>query len=267
MPRDITTEPFASTRADRGTIAYAENAESWPPVNVGAWERVTSASVGLMLAGYGVFRAQHGRLPLAALGGAFLYRGLTGRCPTYRALGIDTTQASLSNQRRDYATVIPAQRGFKAEKSVTVNRPASELYAFWRDFQNLPRVMSHLHRVESKDEGISQWVAIGPLGREVAWEAELTNERADEAIAWQSLPGSAVDTAGSVHFKELGHDRGTQISVSLKYNPPAGRLGGWIAAIFGDDPARAIAADLREFKRMMETGEVAVAEPQPSGRG
>jgi uncharacterized membrane protein len=236
------------------------------PQNVGTYERLASVSAGAILAAFGLFRTQHGRLPIAALGAALVHRGVTGRCQAYRLLGVDTAHARDDSNGQTAQTVIPAKRGFKVEKSVTINRPAAELFAFWRDFSNLPKVMSHLKSVEVQDSMRSHWVAVGPLGREVAWDAELIDERPNETISWRSLPGSDVDTAGSVHFNELKHGRGTEVAASLKYNPPAGSIGGWIATLLGDDPAHTIASDLRRFKQAMEAGEVPTSSGQPSGR-
>jgi uncharacterized membrane protein len=227
-------------------------------VNVGFFERVFSAAAGAGLAAYGLGNAKRGGLVLGALGGALAYRGLTGHCSCYSALGLDTA-------RHNDATVIPSGQGDKVEKSVVINRPAAELYSFWREVENLPKIMQHLEKVESIDRQKSHWTACGPLGKRVEWDAEIFNDRENEAIAWRSLEGSQVDTSGSVHFKPLGHDRGTAVTVSLKYNPPAGKVGAWVATLLGENPAQIIAEDLRRFKRFMETGEFPVAG-EVSGR-
>jgi uncharacterized membrane protein len=234
-------------------------------VNVGMNERLASLTAGAALAAYGLFRAQRGRLSLAALGAGLVYRGLSGHCGMYQKLGVDTAADDgnrgglLGRAQRSGATVIPARQGEKVEKAVTIQKPAKELYSFWREVENLPKVMKHLRRVEAVDRNRSHWVADGALGREVEWDAEISDDRENEMIAWRSLPGSAVDTAGSVHFKELPHDRGTQVTVSLKYNPPAGKVGAWLATLTGDGLATKLAEDLRNFKRTMEAGEIPVA--------
>jgi uncharacterized membrane protein len=240
------------------TTGFQPREPGQAPVNVGFFERLFSAAAGAGLAFHGLTNARRGGLLLGALGGALLYRGLRGRCSCYAALGLDTA-------RHNDATVIPAQQGDKVEKSVVVNRSPAELYSFWREVENLPRIMQHLQKVESLDRTKSHWVACGPLGKRVEWDAEIFNDRENEVIAWRSLPGSQVDTAGSVHFKPLGHDRGTAVTVSLKYNPPAGKLGAWLATLLGDNPKAMIEEDLRNFKRMMEAGETPTA-CYPSGR-
>lgn len=150
---------------------------------------------------------------------------------------------------------------------MVINRPPEELYAFWRNFENLPRIMQHLKSVRSTGGNRSHWVAQGPFGSPAEWEAEIITERPNETIGWRSLPGSVVDTAGSVHFQRTPGDRGTEVRVVLKYDPPAGKAGAAIAWLTGAVPEHQIREDLRRFKRFMETGEVPTTEGQPSGRG
>jgi hypothetical protein len=117
--------------------------------------------------------------------------------------------------------------------------------------------MQHLKDVEVGDDGRSYWVADGPAGSNIKWTAEIINEIHDELIAWKSLPGGDVDTAGSVRFKDAPGGRGTEIHVELQYNPPAGRVGALVAKLFGKDPQREIGNDLRRLKQYLESGEVA----------
>jgi uncharacterized membrane protein len=262
-----TTELRSDYVDEQGTTGFSE-----PPacgrrpascgVNVGMSERLASLVAGTTLGAFGLFRAQRGRLPLAALGAGLVYRGLSGHCGLYQRLGVDTAEGErehggfFERGERPNATVIPAGRGEKVEKAVTIQKPASELYNFWREVENLPKVMKHLRRVETIDRTRSHWVADGALGRSVEWDAEVFEDRENEMMAWRSLPGGSVDTAGSVHFRELPHQRGTQVTVSLKYNPPAGKVGAWLATLTGDGPASKLAEDLRNFKRTMEAGEI-----------
>jgi len=214
-------------------------------VNVGEAERMISVVGGAVLGLYGLSRGSLGGFGLAALGGALVCRGLTGQCQMYQSLGLNTAEST--------SAPIPGYRGFKVDESITVNRPASELYAFWRNFSNLPRIMDHLESV-SVNGPRSHWVAKGPLGTSVAWDAEVYNERANEMIAWQSLPGSLVATAGSIHFTPSTGGRGTLVRVNLKYDPPGGSLGHWFAWLTGRDPQQMIQEDLRRFRDLMESG-------------
>jgi uncharacterized membrane protein len=124
--------------------------------------------------------------------------------------------------------------------------------------------MRHLERVDAIDRHRSHWVTEGALGKKVEWDAEIFNDRENEVIAWRSLPDGDVDTTGSVRFKQLDADRGTEVTVSLKYDPPAGKVGAWIAGLFGEGLEARIEEDLRNLKRLMETGEVS-ATPGSSG--
>src|SRR5262249_14591177 len=108
--------------------------------------------------------------------------------------------------------------------------------------------------VRAIDNKRSHWVAKGPLGIPVEWDAEIYTERAGEMISWRSLPGSVVDTAGSVHFQTLAAGRGCQVRVELRYNPPGDNLGVKVVKMLGDTPDQQIEQDLRRFKQRMETG-------------
>jgi uncharacterized membrane protein len=228
--------------------------------NVGMAERIASIAGGGFMALYGLRRGSIDGFVLMGLGGALIYRGVSGHCHGYKALGISTARDP------ETATAVPAQYGSKFEKAFTINRPAGELYQFWRRLSNLPLIMKHLKSVTEMPDGRSHWVAEGPMGLEVTWDAEIHNEDPGRMIAWRSLPGSEVDTAGSVHFEERGFDRGTEVRVSLKYNPPGGKLGAGLAWLMGASAEQEIEADLRRFKQRMEAGEVATTEGQPTGR-
>jgi uncharacterized membrane protein len=185
-----------------------------------------------------------------------MQRGLTGHCEGYRLFGVRTAPSKAA---------VPYELGVRARAAVTINGPRDEIYRFWRQFENLPRFMKHLESVETGEDGKSHWVARGPAGKKVRWSAEIINERQDELIAWRSLPGGDVDSAGSVRFQDAPGGRGTEIHVELQYNPPAGVIGSYVAKLFGRDPEREISADLKRLKQYMETGEIATTEGQPKG--
>lgn len=145
-------------------------------------------------------------------------------------------------------------------QSVTVNRPIEEVYGFWRDFQNLPRFMSHLESVRVTGDRRSHWVAKAPAGTRVEWDAEITAERPNELIAWRSLPGADVENSGLIHFQPAPGGRGTEIHVKLEYNPPGGVLGAQIAKLFGEEPGQQLKDDLYRFKQVMETGQVVYSD-------
>ena len=146
------------------------------------------------------------------------------------------------------------KRGIHAQGTCIVNSTPEEVYQFWRNFENLPRFMRHLELVAMREAGISHWVATGPAGTTVEWDARIINEVDNKLIGWQSLEGSTISTAGSVHFDES--ERGTTVRVRLQYSPPAGKLGSTVAWLFGEEPSQQIREDLRRFKALLETGEI-----------
>lgn len=225
------------------------------PTNVGNLERWVSAGVGAALLADGALGRRFGVLSFLA-GGALLARAATGNCPLYQALGVNTASEGGAN------TAVPAGAGVKVEHAVTVNAPVADVYKFWRDFSRLPEFMGHLREVKQTDATHSTWTARGPLGMSVAWDAEILEDKPNQMISWKSLPGSDVDTAGSVHFRMAPGGRGSEVRVSLKYDPPAGQLGTMVARLFGEDPASQIREDLARFKQLMEAGDVR----RPGGR-
>jgi uncharacterized membrane protein len=150
-------------------------------------------------------------------------------------------------------------QGIKVERSVTINRPVVEVYRFWRNFENLPRFMDHLESVAIIDETRSHWVAKGPAGTRVEWDAVIHSELDDEMIAWRSLPGSEVNNAGSVHFTPTANGTGTEVRVVLSYEPPAGKVGAAVARFLGEAPSKQVDDDLRRFKQVMDSGDVVAA--------
>jgi uncharacterized membrane protein len=155
---------------------------------------------------------------------------------------------------RDTREALGGPGGVLVHESVTVNRPAHELYLFWRTLENLPRVMSHLDSVTDLGGGRSRWVAVAHGLGKYEWEAEIINDEPGHLIGWRSLPGSDVISAGSVRFIEDRLDRGTRVTVRLQYDPPGGKLGALIAKAFGEDPEQQIREDLRRFKQLLEAG-------------
>jgi uncharacterized membrane protein len=142
------------------------------------------------------------------------------------------------------------------ETAVTVSRSPEEPYAFWRDFQNLPRFMDHLESVRQIGEGRWHWKAKGPVGLTLEWDAEIIEERPDELIAWRSLPGSEVENSGTVRFRRAPGGRGTEIMLTVHYAPPGGVIGAKLAQLFSEVPRTQMKNDLRRFKQVLETGEV-----------
>lgn len=147
-------------------------------------------------------------------------------------------------------------------RSVTINRPRHELFTFWRDFQNLPKFMENVKSVEPTGEKSAVWTIAAPLGRKVEVETEIVEERPDELIAWRSVPGSDIDTEGRIRFSDAPGGRGTIVTAIVAYKPPAGELGRLIAKLFQREPEVQGRRELKRFKMLMETGEIATSDPQ-----
>jgi uncharacterized membrane protein len=207
------------------------------------WVSVLGAAA---LAAWGAGRLAKGRRPtgtlLAAAGGGLLWHA--------RANG---TRSRLGGAR-----------GTVVEQAVSINRPPRELYEFWRDLEQLPRVIPQLRAVRTLDGRRSQWVANG-RGRYTIWTAEIINDIPHRLIAWRTLDGSKVACAGSVRFESGSPGRGTTVRVKFQYDLPAGRLGAAVARAFGDAPEQVVREGLRRFKQLMETGEIATTDGQPRG--
>ena len=144
-------------------------------------------------------------------------------------------------------------------RSVTIDRPHEELYAFWRDFNNLPQFMHNLHSVSVSDSRHSHWVVEAPAGKTVEWDAEVIHDEPGRLIGWQSLEGASVRNSGRVEFLDSPDNRGTVVRMTLVYDPPGGVVGKLIAKMFQKEPKVQARQDLRRFKQLMETGEVSTA--------
>jgi uncharacterized membrane protein len=229
------------------TVPMNANALYEPSPSVADAENWLALGTGALLLIVGASRRSLIGACLAASSAPLLYRGVTGRWPDVLNGHVqpDSTRAALAGER-----------GFHVRESVRLELPVADVYRFWRRLENLPRFMTHFHRVTETPDGRSHWVAAGPAGLTVEWDAEVINEVENEVIGWRSLPGSDVVTAGSVNFNTARDGRSTQVSVHLQYAPPAGKAGALIALLFGREPSQTIREDLRHFKQLLEAGEI-----------
>ena len=211
---------------------------------------------------FSAMRRRSGSKWAALIAAELIRRGVTGHSYAYDLFG---TAGTVGQGGKNVS--VPYQVGEHARAAITIAKPRSVIYRFWRDFQNLPRVMEHLVSVEPRSGTRSHWVAEGPAGKRVAWDAEIHNDIPEELIAWRSLPDSEVQTAGSVHFKDAPGGRGTEVIVHMKYNPPAGLIGATVAKLAGRNPEGDLENGLFRLKQYLETGEIATAGPQPHGDG
>jgi uncharacterized membrane protein len=225
--------------------------------NVGRIERIIGGVVGTGVVVAGMHRGGLWGWVMAGMGGLVLHRSVTGHSYTYGAVGMRTnTAAAAPGDFQKY--------GIHVQQSFSVNKPREELYRFWRQFDNLPSFMKHLESVRVLSDTRSHWVVKGPFGN-VEWDAEIIHDKPDELIAWKSMANADVDSSGSVRFADGGNDRGTTVRVVLDYIPPAGKIGKYVAKLFGEEPTLQVREDLRRFKRLMETGEIPTTMGQPRG--
>lgn len=230
--------------------------------NVAQAERLISTAAGGALMLTGLRQRGWRGLGVAAVGGALLRRGVTGHCPAYSAMGVSTQGGRLHAS----GATVDAAAADRVERSVTIERPRAALYATWRDFSRLPSFMDNLERVDVLSPTRSHWVAKAPAGTSAEWDAEITEERENELIAWRSVEPADIPNRGWVRFADAPGDRGTTVTVSIEFDPPAGEVGRAVARLFGDDPEQAVRNALRRFKQVTEAGEVPTTEGQASGR-
>lgn len=208
--------------------------------NVNDIERIISIVAG----GYIFYKAasnmvSHPFIALqeAAVAGILLYRGATGVCPVYSRMGKNST---------DVEAITIGER-------FIVNAPREEVYAFWRNLENLPRFMKHIASVEVKDDKRSHWTANvpGPLVK-ISWNAEITREEQDAYIGWHSIEGSMIDNAGKIEFNDAADGSGTELYVEISYFPPAGQIGRGIASLFNGLFENIVREDIINFKHYVE---------------
>ena len=218
-------------------------ASRFPAPNVGSTERVLTLMAGAALLGYAWKRGSRGA-GLASAG--LLARGATGYCPGYAAIGVD---------RVDTTSSLSGGRGVHIREAVTINAPPDQVYRFWRQLDRLPDVMPHLEKVEEIDSKRSRWTAKAFDQVPISWDAEIINEVPFETIGWKTLPGEAIQNAGSVTFKPVPGNGGTEVRVHLQYAAPGGKAASWLARMAGEDPAKLTRDGLLELKRQMEAGQ------------
>jgi uncharacterized membrane protein len=216
--------------------ASVADAENWIALGSGALLLLVGASRRSLLGAC-----------VAASSAPLLYRGVTGHWPA----ALEDLVAS-----DDTKTALGGQRGVHVREAIRLELPVADVYRFWRQLEHLPRIMSHLDSVMETSARHSHWIARGPAGLAVEWDAEIINEVENETLAWSSLPGSDVVTAGSVNFRPVRGGRSTQVNVHLQYAPPAGKAGALVAGLFGREPSQTIREDLRQFKQLLEAGEI-----------
>jgi uncharacterized membrane protein len=197
-------------------------------------------------------------LILGALGTTLLVRGLTGES-LLNKMGINTADA-------DWLPQALQPSGLAVTESLTVNCTPGEAYQYWRNLENLPHFMTHLESVKVEANGRSHWVVKAPAGITLTWDAEITDDRPNEMIQWQTLPSAAVQHTGRVHFKPAPAGRGTEVMAHFHYEPPGGIVGEAFAYLANNFTEQFIREEIRRFKAVLEAGEVPTIEGQPAAR-
>ncbi len=211
-----------------------------PTINLTLPERIVSVATGVKLAFSGfkhLFKSPFSSILKLGAGGYLLNRSFTGQCQLYSQIGKKTTDPVNINIR----------------SSFTINKPRMEVYYFWRKLDNLPLFMNHLESVDTIDNDRSHWVMKLPTGvASVSWDAEIVYDIPGEMIGWSSLPGSIVDNAGKVRFRDSFDERGTLVDVVISYQPPAGGLGAGLAHVLNPLFKNMVDNDVRNFKQYMD---------------
>ncbi len=211
-----------------------------------AWGRVTGDAMDLALLGRAFGSRRNDTSRLAAATAAVV--GVTVLdIVASRRLSRPETRAALAR---------PRPRGIRVRKAITINRPPEAVYAFWRDFENLPSFMFHLESVRELDQRLSYWKMRAPFGTSVEWTAEIVEDRPNELISWRSVEGADVSNAGRVRFVPAPGGGGTEVQLDVSYDPPGGAIGATIAKLFGQEPNQQVDGDLRRVKQVLEVGEV-----------
>jgi uncharacterized membrane protein len=237
-----------------------ESGSSHGRVNVGQAERWASGVAGVLLAVHGLRRGTFGGLALSVLGGALAYRGFTGHCQAYEALNIDTT----GKRRADESEHV--FHGVLVKHTMTVNRTPVEIYEFVKDPANHRQYMEDVESVRADADGTWRWAMKGPFGTTWQFRSRLINDEPGRLIAWKSLPGGDLENAGSIRLVQALDGRGTEVTIEVNYEPPAGSFGVAIARLIGHNPDTTVRENLRHLKQIMEAGEVPTIEGQTSGR-
>jgi len=213
--------------------------------NVGGAERILSIIGGAYLLYDAIIRRKAN--PIQTMSASYLMlRGVTGFCLAYR--GIGKTAVDFRPQNINIRT------------SVTVNRPRDQVYGFWRRLENLPQFMKHLQRVEILNDNISEWKAVipGDLGT-LTWKSEIVKDDPGALLGWQSLPGSSIENAGKITFRDSGNS-GTEIQAVISYHAPLGIVGEKTIRLFNPLFEKMVEEDIKNFKRFIEAGEIAKLE-------
>jgi uncharacterized membrane protein len=238
-----------------GQVSSIPPATGSSKLNVGRTERIISVIGGTTMSVLAVrnWNTVYGKA-LGVVGAILLKRGVTGFCEVNHLLGRNTAHKKAS--------------AMEVKATFTINKPKEEVYSFWRNLENLPSFMKHLDEVEVLDEKRSSWTAKLPGGvGKVSWEAVIQEEEPNVFLSWSSLPGSKIDNAGEIRFADAPRNEGTEVHARISYRLPAGDVGSLAGRLFNPLVEGMIREDLRRFKSLLETGEIASSKHTRGGHG
>ncbi|WP_181701606.1 SRPBCC family protein [Chthonobacter albigriseus] len=244
-----------ATRRETLHLPDRQDRRGGAPAELGSTERIATIVGGSLLVHWGLRRGGLTGLFGTLAGGAIAWMGVNGR----------TAGSPDVDEGTDRYARLRGFRSVAAEtRTVTVARPAEELYRFWRDFSNLSKVMEHVERIEVKDDRRSHWVVNAPAGQTVEWDAIVTDDQPNRRIAWESAPGADIRNFGWVEFRPIQGGR-TEVKAMIVYEPPGGEIGRMVAKLFGEEPGVQLAEDLARFRDTLEKGGAgpAAAKPRP----
>lgn len=184
---------------------------------------------------------------------------------TFAVAGVTAMDVCCAQELSRGKGYVPEDRTLRVTKTLTINCPPEQIYAFWKDFQNLPKFMRNLESVLVEGTR-SHWVAKGPGGRRIEWDAETTEDRPDEMIAWRTTGRADIQHSGSVRFRRAPGNRGTIVVVEMEFGSKAASFMAGVARAVGQSPEQLIAEDLRHLQQILEAGEIITTEGQPAGR-
>jgi len=227
--------------------------------NMANTDRILYGAGGAMLALTAMRRGGLFGLLGTLAGSALIMRGVTGHWPMATKIGQTRTEQELC-RRFGWHDAIASRA------TVHIDRPREALYSLWREFKQMSQLMPNIERVDVLDGGRTHWAMNLPIGRTVEWTSRITEDRPNERIAWQSEPDAEIANAGWVEFREGPQGRGTDVTVLMAYEPPAGELGRILAKLWPTGRTPLLKENLQQFKQRIERGEVALPAPRPGAQ-
>ncbi|MFP2906671.1 SRPBCC family protein [Pyxidicoccus sp. 3LFB2] len=222
--------------------------------------QVASAVLGGVLLSMGLKSRSLAGMAVALAGGGLIYQGTRGQAAARSGPGVRSLQEGGSPEAG-------TKRGkVVLERSITIQKPASELYRAWRVAENLSKVMGHFADVTTAGPDLQHWKVRGPLGRSFEWDSHIVEEHPGEFLRWESMPGAELRNEGWVRFRPAPGDWGTVVTLRFRFDPPGGALGDAALKLLGDAPTALANKALKRFKSLVETGEIATTRHNPAAR-